>query len=106
MPIPSIGITVSVRVCDRCYNDMGGVSAASSSMTSSFLVEDDEYPLMDRQPASPGRNVTDFVPADKDATFSGENHEESKPERQREKRSLIVDELASQIRASALTTCS
>ena len=66
VPIPSIGCTVPVRVCDRCYNNMmGGVSAAPVSV----------------------------------------QHEEGKhkPERWRKKRSIVVDDLVSQMRSSALT---
>merc|ERR1711935_455990 len=38
VPISSIGLTIPVRVCDRCYNDiMGGVSATSTSMSSCVL---------------------------------------------------------------------
>jgi hypothetical protein len=99
VPIPSIGITVPVRVCDRCYNDLGGHSVASSSMTSSFLaVDEDMHPFRD---SSPGRQACDPM-----MTTEREMKEaEERPERKREKRSLVVDDLASRIRSSALTTC-
>jgi hypothetical protein len=99
VPIPSIGLTVAVRVCDRCYNDMGGHSVASSSLTSSFLaVDEDEYHSRD-EVSSPGRL----------GVASGKDIEiriEERPERKREKRSLIVDELASRMHSSTLTPCS
>lgn len=83
VPIPSIGITVPVRVCDRCYNDMGGVSTVSSSMTSSFLaLDEDENTFGELTPPKP----------------------EERPERKREKRSVIVDDLANKIRASTLSS--
>ncbi len=96
IPIPSIGLTVPVRVCDRCYNDMGGYSIASSSMTSSFLAIDEDENHSRDDGSSPGR-------------VGGPDNEmkpEERPERKREKRSLIVDELASRMRSSALTSCS
>jgi len=87
VPIPSIGLTVPVRVCDRCYNDiMGGVSAVSSSMTSSLLaVVENKRILSDCSPASV---LTE---------------EKEKPERRRQKRSVVVDDLVSLMRSSALT---
>jgi hypothetical protein len=87
VPISSIGLTVPVRVCDRCYNDiMGGVSAASSPMTSSILAGDeDERTLSDCSSASVHEEVKE------------------KPERRRQKRSVVVDDLVSQMRSSALT---
>lgn len=97
VPIPSIGLAVPVRVCDRCYNDMGAHSVASSSLTSSFLaLDEDEHHSRD-DASSPGQ------------LSSGQDTEvktEERPERKREKRSLIVDELASRMRSSALTSCS
>jgi hypothetical protein len=95
VPIPSIGITVPVRVCDRCYNDMGNLSSASSSMTSSFLVvEEYEQSAIE---ASPSRTNHHGIGSEED--------DDHRPERQREKRSVVVDDLASRIRSSALTTC-
>lgn len=102
VPIPSIGLTVPVRVCDRCYHDMGGHSVASSSLTSSFLAIDEDENHSRDDGSSPGRPTL---------TVSGqdtglETKQEERPERKREKRSLIVDELASRMRSSALTSCS
>ena len=85
VPIPSIGLTVPVRTCDRCYNDiMGGVSAASSVMTGSNL------------------GVDDF--SDSGAVQNKTLDEnEGRPERRRQKRSVVVDDLVCQMRSSALT---
>lgn len=99
LPIPSIGITVPVRVCDRCYNDMGGLSTASSSMQSSLMVVEEEEE--DRQVDDATASEVDVcVPAIGGAGVTNV----SKPERQRERRSVVVDDLASRIRLSALTT--
>lgn len=91
VPIPSIGVTVPVRVCDRCYNNIrGGVSAASSSMTSSFMaVDEDERTLSDSSPGRAGSESTDEI--------------KERPERRRTKRSLVLDDLVCQMRSSALT---
>jgi len=70
IPLPSLGITVPVRVCDRCYNDIGGT--------------------LTKQAAA------------KYASFSEGTAPEDKPERQRERRSAIVDELASRVQTSSL----
>eukprot|EP00429_Kryptoperidinium_foliaceum_P138984 CAMPEP_0176288612 /NCGR_PEP_ID=MMETSP0121_2-20121125/54062_1 /TAXON_ID=160619 /ORGANISM="Kryptoperidinium foliaceum, Strain CCMP 1326" /LENGTH=235 /DNA_ID=CAMNT_0017629307 /DNA_START=97 /DNA_END=800 /DNA_ORIENTATION=+ len=94
VPIPSIGLTVPVRACDRCYNDMGGHSVASSSLTSSFLALDDFEHYSQDDTSSPGRF----------STATGQDNEirtKERPERKREKRSLIVDELASRMHTSA-----
>jgi hypothetical protein len=77
VPIPSIGLTVPVRVCDRCYNDiMGGVSASAK--------KDDS--------------------TDSNSSFDVLNEgEKKKPERTRQKRSAVVDDLVSRMRSSALS---
>jgi ribosome-binding protein aMBF1 (putative translation factor) len=94
----SIGITVPVRVCDRCYNDMGGVSTHSSSMTSSFLaVDEDEHTFGETTPKKSFGDST-AGSLDQDSKL------EERPERKREKRSLVVDDLANKIRASALSS--
>lgn len=100
VPIPSIGLTVPVRVCDRCYHDMGGHSVASSSLTSSFLAIDEDENHSRDDGSSPGRPTLSGPD-----TYIETKHDE-RPERKREKRSLIVDELASRMRSSALTSCS
>lgn len=99
VPIPSIGLTVPVRVCDRCYNDMGGHSHASSSMTSSFLAIDEDEQHFREDALSPDGTRTN-------GPEECENQEEGRPERRRERRSLVIDELASRMRSSALATCS
>jgi hypothetical protein len=67
-------------------------------MTSSFLaVDEEETPFTDHP--SPGRLARDQTAADQDRIA------EERPERRREKRSLVVDDLASRIRSSSLTTC-
>lgn len=86
VPIPSIGLTVPVRVCDRCYNDiMGGVSATSSSMSICDLTAKKDDRAV--------RNDSSSVP----------HEEKKKPERTRQKRSAVVDDLVSRMRSSALT---
>jgi hypothetical protein len=78
---------------------MGGHSIASSSLTSSFLALDEDEQHSRDNASSPGR-----------FSVGGQETPETKlderPERKREKRSLIVDELASRMRSSALTSCS
>ena len=114
VPIPSIGLTVSVRVCDRCYNDMAGMSKASSSMTGSSFLEVDgndqrisaDHSLSPKQqgvvsPLSQSDHEGSAVASsDVNNTTAGLDQ---RPERQRERRSVVVDELASRIRSSALT---
>ena len=86
MPVPSIGLTTPVRVCDRCYNDMSGASATSSASPASASIET----------LSPSKS------------FEKVNYSEAdpRPERHRTKRSAVVDDLASRIRSSALATYS
>lgn len=79
IPLPSIGLTVPVRVCDRCYNDIGGFTD-TRSMNSSFVEESVGN--------SNGKKAQEAV---------------KRPERQRERRSTVVDDLASRIQKSALT---
>jgi hypothetical protein len=72
IPLPSIGITVNVRVCDRCYHDISGASAAAKHAS-----------------------ISDAVPV---------SMVEGQRVRQRERRSPVVDDLASRVqrpRASA-----
>ena len=83
---------------------MGGVSATTSSVTSSFLaVDEDEHPLEDQ--SFSGRSNKDDSPLSSPGEIvSNVNRTDERPERVREKRSIVVDELASRIRSSALTT--
>ncbi len=86
VPIPSIGLTVPVRVCDRCYNDIkGGVSAAVSSSVSCIKASTND-----------GNTETNF-------SSTTPHEEKQKPERTRQKRSAVVDDLVSRMRSSALT---
>jgi len=83
--IPSIGLNVPVRVCDRCYNGiMGGVSATSTSQRIAALPTDRfERPLYND-------------------SMTAAHQEKIKPERRREKRSVVVDDLVSRMHSSAL----
>lgn len=73
---------------------MGGLSGASSSVNSSFLaVEDYDHLSTESSPSRSNHHGIKF------------EEDDSRPERQREKRSVVVDDLASRIRSSALTTC-
>jgi hypothetical protein len=90
IPIPSIGLTVAVRVCDRCYNDMDGLlttTIPSDKTKAATIATSTDYP---------NNNVAGV----------GEGFADNKPIRQRQKRSVVVDELASRVQASGLTTCS
>ena len=83
IPLPTLGISSCARVCDRCYHDIDGV-LTGFGMTSSFLVE--RLPLETT-------NLKQYSQCD-----------DCQPERQRERRSLIVDDLASRIQSTV--TCS
>lgn len=73
IPLPSIGLTTSTRVCDRCYNDINGIlTGISPEMTDSFVEQTNS------------QDFTEDVPQDK-------------PERKRERRSAVVDEFASRL---------
>jgi FYVE zinc finger len=75
-PVPSIGLTAAVRVCDRCYNDSDGIYvAANNSQSRATHMEASE---------------SEHAPAEK-------------PVRQRQKRSVVVDELAKRVKASGLS---
>ncbi|CAB9523288.1 Sn1-specific diacylglycerol lipase [Seminavis robusta] len=71
MPLPSIGVTVPVRVCDRCYNDLGGVLTGTAAMRQSTVIEEQEMPAVKAAASTVGR-----------------------PERYRQRRSDVVDDLA------------
>jgi len=78
MPLPSIGLTVPARVCDRCYNDIGGM-LTKPAHTEQVLSSGEEDLTVNRM-------------------F------EDKPERRRERRSAVVDELASRVQTSSLAS--
>ncbi|CAJ1931602.1 unnamed protein product, partial [Cylindrotheca closterium] len=87
VPVPSVGLTIPVRVCDRCYNDMSGASTAKTL----------ESPIsVSSENASPSKSFekVEYPEAD------------HRPERLRTKRSAVVDDLASRIRSSALANYS
>lgn len=84
IPLPTIGVTVPVRVCDRCYNDLGGVLTGTLARTSSFMEEKERA-------GSSGAQDYSGAPAQK------------RPERQRERRSVVVDDLARRIQGSAFS---
>lgn len=44
VPIPSVGITQSVRVCDRCYNGWGSLYDDMGSNRSGIGKESNSYP--------------------------------------------------------------
>jgi len=94
MPLPSIGITVSVRVCDRCYNDQSGalVGRKGNALASSFL----EERSVAESDARTTRSASLLKTPDQDG--------EEQPERQRERRSVVVDELASRIHSTVSCT--
>ena len=81
IPLPTLGITSCVRVCDRCYHDIDGV-LTGFGMTTSFLLE--------RLPLETA-NLRQYSQCD-----------DCQPERQRERRSLVVDDLASRIHSTVI----
>lgn len=75
------------RVCDRCYNDLDGLLTSPKGMASSFVADD-------CRPVS--------LPHSKTVAVGPSDGVEDKPERQRDRRSAVVDELASRVRAKLL----
>jgi Lipase (class 3)/FYVE zinc finger len=105
-PIPSIGLTIPVRICDRCYHDMGTHSAASSSLTSSFFAVDEDEQHSRDEPSTPGSFSIGTVGSNDIQRGGGQDiKRDERPERRREKRSLVVDELASRMRSSTVAPC-
>lgn len=76
MPLPSIGLTIPVRVCDRCYFDIDG-NVGSPTLTQSLM-----------------NNL-------ENVTISEQGDEEKFPQRQRQRRSAVVDELAAKVKQSS-----
>lgn len=104
MPLPSVGITVSVRVCDRCYNDQSGAVAGQtgkSFLASSFIEVqgESEGEANGVLVGDTERNFRPDLPGGKTTDGS-----EERPERQRDRRSLVVDELASRIHSTVTCT--
>lgn len=87
MPVPSVGLTIPVRVCDRCYNDMSGASTAKPPKAPAFVSVENVSP-------SKSFEKVEYPEADQ------------RPVRLRTKRSPVVDDLASRIRSSALANYS
>ena len=78
-PIPSIGLTTTVRICDRCYNDPDGLlhkAAINASINSGI--------------------------SEQESGVRRDDISTDKPERHRQKRSAVVDELAQRVQASGL----
>mmetsp|Transcript_5145 Transcript_5145/g.7959 ORF Transcript_5145/g.7959 Transcript_5145/m.7959 type:complete len:1185 (+) Transcript_5145:66-3620(+) len=88
IPLPSVGITVPSRVCDRCYNDIGGFLTGST-----ILSESCEEELL-------GETKTESRKIETDVTTLPVS---TRPQRQRERRSFVVDELALRVQSSVLT---
>lgn len=106
MPLPSVGITVSVRVCDRCYNDQSGSRALGGQTGKSFLASSFIEVQVEGEGEAKGvlvgdaeRNFRPDPPGNKTTDGSDE-----RPERQRDRRSLVVDELASRIHSTVTCT--
>lgn len=77
-PLPAVGLMVPVRVCDRCYNDIGGVAVPSPVETKS-------------------------VPNECDSAIGEFSQKESSIQKhRRERRSLVVDDLASRIHSTVV----
>ena len=105
MPLPSVGITVSVRVCDRCYHDQGGVSMRNlgNSLASSFIEvpnQDETGRVRSGEPEHNGTLKVSLDPNTPNPTATDGSDE--RPERQRDRRSLVVDELASCIHSTVI----
>jgi hypothetical protein len=80
-PMPSTGLMVPVRVCDRCYNDIGGVPSAESSLSESFAGK------VRTHSSGLGDDLRDS------SKVQGRN---------RERRSVVVDDLASRIHSTVV----
>ena len=87
MPLPSIGVTVPVRVCDRCYHDLSGILTGGVIMRNSYLMDET------------GKNG---MACSNSLAKSTSEPSRGKPERYRERRSVVVDDLARRIKQSAL----
>lgn len=82
IPLPTIGLTMPARVCDRCYNDLGGTLTGLSTMTNSYIEERERLEGDRHGSTAPARN---------------------RRERQRERRSVVVDDLARRLQGSAFS---
>jgi len=107
MPLPTIGIALPVRVCDRCYNDIGGVltGQTGTALTSSFIAsESQEMKCVEIDQFATSGSAKSSSPLSAAPTHDESEAEPEKSERQRERRSLVVDELASRIHSSVITS--
>lgn len=86
IPLPTIGLSVPVRVCDRCYNDLGGILTGHSVLTDS-LVEESK------------RQDSHAFPSCAASVYACQQ----KPERKRERRSVVVDDLARRLQQSTFS---
>uniref|UniRef100_A0A7S2XR53 sn-1-specific diacylglycerol lipase n=1 Tax=Attheya septentrionalis TaxID=420275 RepID=A0A7S2XR53_9STRA len=109
LPLPSLGITVPVRVCDRCYNDIGGALTGDNGngLARSFIANADagdgnvEFTQTTVEANEPvkDRAISDIDRASKIDEVKA-HVRKSRPQRQRQRRSIVVDELASRIHPS------
>ena len=109
LPLPSVGITVPVRVCDRCYNDIGGALTGDNGngLARSFIANADagdgnvEFTQTTVEANEPvkDRAISDIDRASKIDEVKA-HVRKSRPQRQRQRRSIVVDELASRIHPS------
>jgi len=108
MPLPTIGISLPVRVCDRCYNDIGGVLTGQTgeALTSSFIASESQQKAntIVAEQFVTGESVRSSPTSSTSPALDKSVAEPNQPERQRERRSLVVDELASRINASVTTS--
>lgn len=80
-PLPAIGLIVPVRVCDRCYNDIGGVPSAERPSTEGAVGQIPDHSI------DLGNDSRDAIKI--------EGHK-------RERRSAVVDDLASRIHSTVI----
>ena len=98
LPLPELGISVSSRVCDRCYNDLGGVISdglGEEEMSRSFLAGENSVG---------GGGLANRNEGDGGDIESSSHQEDKVASRSRQRRSVVVDELASRIPSVSLGT--
>ena len=96
LPLPELGISVSSRVCDRCYNDLGGVISdglGEEEMSRSFLAGENSVG---------GGGFANRNESDGGDIESSSHQEDKVASRSRQRRSVVVDELASRISSVSL----
>jgi hypothetical protein len=102
VPLPSVGITVSVRVCDRCYNDQSGSLIGQNTFLASSFIQVQGEGVGEASGILVGVTEENFRPDPPGDKITGGSEE--RPERQRDRRSLVVDELASRIHSTVTCT--